>query len=153
MYNRWNTLGNLDQLRNEIDQIFHSFSSPVLNQKKLAFLPGYSARNYPLMNLSENNDHFFVEALAPGIDPEKLNISITGNVLTLSGEKMRITEDIKPESFHRSERASGKFVRTIELPSNVKQDNIDAQYKNGVLYITLPKVEEAKTKLIQVRVN
>jgi HSP20 family protein len=151
---RGELFGNMDQLRQEIDQIFSSFLYPTERaNRRLAFLPGYSARQYPLINMSEDKDYYYVESLAPGIDPDKLNISITGNVLTLSGEKMKLSEDIKAEAFHRSERAAGRFVRTIELPSDVDREKIDANYKNGVLNITLPKTEEAKPKEIQVKVH
>ncbi len=152
MFTRWNLSDDMDLLQREINQIFSGFTNPENRFRRLAFLPGSGARQYPLTNMGEDKDNYYLEAIAPGIDPEKLNISITGAVLTLSGEKMRISENIKPEAYHRSERAAGRFIRTIELPSNVKRDTINAEYKNGVLYLTLPKVEEDKPKEIQVKV-
>ena len=74
------------------------------------------------------------------------------NRLTLSGEKSRTPGEIKPEAFHRNERASGKFVRTIDLPVEVDEARIQAEYKNGLLMITLPKAEKARPKQINVRV-
>ena len=104
------------------------------------------------MNLYEEKDKIRVEALTPGIDPETLNVDIMHNRLTLSGEKIRITSDVKPEAFHRSERASGRFVRTVELPVEVDEQGIRAEYKNGVLLVALPKAEKAKPKQINVEV-
>lgn len=154
MMARWNRVNDMDQLRREIDQVFNAFFTPTERvSHRLAFLPGYAARQYPLINLREERDNYHVEALAPGIDPEKINISITGNVLTLSGEKMKISEQIEPQAFHRSERAAGRFVRAVELPTDVNRDRVEAEYKNGILFIHLPKAEEAKPKEIHVRIE
>jgi HSP20 family protein len=75
------------------------------------------------------------------------------NDLTISGEKKRLPNDIKPEMFHREERATGKFVRTITLPVEIEDDKIIAEYKNGLILITMPKSEKAKPKMIQVQVS
>ncbi|MDX9752477.1 MAG: Hsp20/alpha crystallin family protein [bacterium] len=154
MVTRWNLFDEMDQLRREMDQIFHSFMTPAERSfRRSAFLPGYGARQYPLINLSEDKDTYHVEALAPGIDPDNLTISITGNVLTLSGEKIKSADNIKPEAFHRSERAAGRFVRTIELPMTIDRDQVQANYKQGILTISLPKKEEAKPKQIEIKVQ
>jgi HSP20 family protein len=105
-----------------------------------------------LMNVHEDRDHVYVEALAPGVDAESLNLTVVRNTMTISGEKRRIAGDVKSEAFHRSERSTGKFVRSIELPVEVNEDNITAEYKNGLLMITLPKAEKARPKQISVSV-
>jgi HSP20 family protein len=74
------------------------------------------------------------------------------NRLTLSGEKTRVAE-VKQEAFHRSERSSGKFVRTFDLPVEVDDERIHAEYKNGLLIITLPKAEKAKPRQVNVKVS
>jgi HSP20 family protein len=79
--------------------------------------------------------------------------SAVRNDLTISGEKKRLPGDIKPEMFHREERATGKFVRTITLPVEIDGDKISAEYKNGLILITMPKSEKAKPKQIQVQVS
>ena len=118
-----------------------------------AFLPGRLARAYPLINLHGDKDNLYVEAVAPGIDPESLNLTVVRNDLTISGEKKRLPGDIKPEMFHREERATGKFVRTITLPVEIDADKISAEYKNGLILITMPKSEKAKPRQIQVQVS
>lgn len=144
----------VDQLHNEIDRMFQTFFRPQeSNRSRCVFLPGMSARAYPMINLYDDANNYYVEALAPGIDPEKLEVSITGNVLTLSGEKVAPNGGIKPEAFHRNERSAGRFVRTVELPKAVETKTIRAEYKNGVLLITLPKAEEARPKAIEVKVS
>ena len=74
------------------------------------------------------------------------------NRLTVTGEKSRIEGEVKPEAFHRSERVSGKFVRSIELPMEVDDTAVQAEYKNGLLLVTLPKAAKAKPKQITVNV-
>ena len=93
----------------------------------------------------------YVEALAPGLDPGTLDLAVTGNILTISGEKRRHPENITPEAFHRSERAAGKFVRILELPVEVDVDQVKAEHKQGLLMVTLPKAA-AKPKQINVQV-
>ncbi len=149
---QWNPFDEMEMLRREVDKAFEGFVARQEPARRGAFLPGSSPRRYPLVNLFEEQDKIYLEALTPGIDPESLNVDIVHNRLTLSGEKIRITADVKPEAFHRSERASGKFVRTVELPVEVDEQGIRAEYKNGILLVTLPKAEKAKPKQINVKV-
>ena len=149
---QWNPFEEMEALRREIDQAFEGYGVRQDPSRRVAFLPGSSPRRYPLVNLFEEKDKIYLEALTPGIDPQSLNVQIMHNRLTLSGEKIRITPDVKPEAFHRSERASGKFVRTIDLPVEVDESAIRAEYKNGVLVVTLPKAEKAKPKQISISI-
>jgi len=103
--------------------------------------------------LAQDRDHVYIEALAPGLDPNAIDLSVVRNVLTISGEKRRHAEDIKPEAFHRNERAAGKFIRTIELPVEVNADQVKAEYKHGILMVTLPIAEAAKPKQISIHVG
>jgi HSP20 family protein len=148
----WNPWQGLDVLRREVDRAFDDFGFRTEPAFRSAFLPGRAARRYPLVNVHEDRDHVYVEALAPGVDATSLNLTVVRNTLTISGEKRRITGDVKSEAFHRSERSTGKFVRSIELPVEVNEDEIKADYKNGLLLITLPKAEKARPKQISVNV-
>ena len=150
MATTWNPM---EALRRDIDRAFHNADSSNEPFFRTAFLPGRAARRYPLINLAEDRDHVYIEALAPGVDPATIDLSVIRNVLTISGEKRRHPEDIKPEAFHRSERAAGKFVRTIKLPVEVDADQVTAQYKHGILMVTLPKAASAKPKQISVSVS
>lgn len=150
MATTWNPM---EALRRDIDRAFNH--AGVSNEPlfRTAFLPGRAARRYPLINLAEDRDHVYIEALAPGVDPATIDLSVMRNVMTISGEKRRHAEDIKPEAFHRSERAAGKFVRTIELPVEVDANQVTAQYKHGILMVTLPKTTADRPKQISVSVS
>lgn len=149
----WDPFEDMDTLRREVDRAFEDFGLRTEPLSRVAFLPGRGPRRYPLINLHEDKDNLYVEALAPGIDTNSLNLTVVRNKLTISGEKWHAPEDVKPEAFHRSERAAGKFVRTIELPVEVDEGNVNAEYQEGLLVVTLPKAEKAKPKQISVKVG
>ena len=138
-------------LRREVDRAFQSVG---LDRAMLrnAFLPGRAARSYPLVNVSETPETVVVEALAPGLNPESLEITVKGDTITLAGEKPPVNPDVKPEFVHRSERASARFVRTLQLPAEVTDKGVSAEYRAGVLVVTLPKAESAKPRKIAVSV-
>jgi HSP20 family protein len=147
----WNPFADMEALRQEIDRAFQDFAPRQVPSRRVAFLPGREPRHYPLINLLEDKDNIYVEALTPGVDPQSMNVTAMQNRLTLSGEKIGIG-NIEPQAFHRNERASGKFVRTIDLPAEINEAQIQAEYKNGLLVVTLPKAEKAKPKQIGVKV-
>jgi HSP20 family protein len=149
----WGGFDDFDLLRQEIDRAFERAGPQLPSQFRSAFLPGRAAREYPLINLYEDPETVWVEALAPGADPGAFNITVVGNMLTLSGEKPRVAGDVKPEAFHREERAAGKFTRNVQLPVDMDDSKVKGEYKNGLLLITLPKSERAKPKQISVQVG
>ncbi len=147
----WGTLNGMDALRREIDRAFEDFglrTSPF----RTAFLPGRTGRRYPLVNVYEDKDALYAEALTPGVNPESLNVSVVRNTLTVSGEKQATVNGVKAEAFHRNERGAGQFTRTVELPLEVDPSGVVANYNDGILRITLPKAEEAKPQQISVNV-
>ena len=150
---QWNPFVEMESLRRDIDRAFEEFGIAQGPANRVAFLPGRGPRRYPLINLSEDKENLYIEALTPGVDPQSLDVSVLRSRLTVSGEKIRIPADVKPEAFHRSERSSGKFVRTFDLPVEVSDEKIQAQYKNGLLVITLPKAEKAKPRQVAVKVG
>ncbi|HSB68016.1 MAG TPA: Hsp20/alpha crystallin family protein [Candidatus Methylomirabilis sp.] len=148
----WDPFAGLDALRREIDRTFDTFGSERWPQGgRVAFLPGRAARQYPLVNLSEDEGHLYVEALAPGVDPKTLDVSVLQGTLTIKGEKPGLAQ-VSAEAFHRNERAAGRFVRTIDLPTDVEASRVHADYRNGLLLVTLPKSEAAKPKQVPISV-
>jgi HSP20 family protein len=148
--NPWQTL---EALRRELDRVFDETGTRNEPFFRTAFLPGRAGRRYPLTNLYEDEDMLYLEALAPGVDPATLDLKVVDNTLSIVGEKRRVAGDVKSEAFHRSERATGKFVRHLQLPVEVDENKIRADYKDGLLIVTLPKAEKAKPKQIAVQVG
>ena len=148
-------LEDMDRMRREIDRILGEdrLSAWTFPFSRISFLPGRASRAYPLLNISEDDENIYVDALAPGLDPATMNISVTGDQLVISGEKRTLPKDTKPECVHRSERSAGQFARSLSLPSAVVAEKVEANYKNGVLRLTLPKSEAARPKQIEVKVS
>lgn len=149
----WDPFREMEALRREVERAFEDFGQGRPSMWRSAFLPGVSARSYPLINVAEDRDNVYIEALAPGLDPQSLEVSVQDSTLRVAGEKTPIKADIKPEAYHRAERGAGRFVRTLTLPTAIDADKVKAEYKNGLLLLTLPKHEKAKPKQISVAVN
>ena len=107
---------------------------------------------WPPVDVIDTPETIQVKAEVPGIDPRNIEISIVGNLLTISGEKSTEKEE-KGKTWHRRERSIGKFQRAITLPMRVDPKHVEAIDETGVLTITLPKVEQEKAKHIPVKVK
>lgn len=154
--NYWshNLIDEMERIRTAFDRILGEERMPVWNFpfSRISFLPSLGIRSYPLMNIGEDNANIYVDALAPGIAPDSISVSVTGDQLTISGQKIPLPEDVKPEDIHRSERSAGQFIRSISLNATVERDRVQANYKDGVLRVVLPKSPEARPRQIQVSV-
>ncbi len=104
----------------------------------------------PALDVVEDDNTVTIRADVPGLEPKDIDISVSGQTLTLKGEKTEETED-EGKNYHRSERRYGAFVRTIPLPTNVDTEKIKAECSKGVLKITLPKIESEKPKRIPIK--
>lgn len=144
----WDPFAEFERLRREFERTASELG--LRPGSRLAFLPGRAARQYPLINLYDDGENLQIEALAPGLDPSKIDITVVGNRLTISGEKEG-PPNIPLERMHRAERAAGRFVRTIDLPVDVDADRVEAVYKNGLLCLTLPRSPAARPRRIQIR--
>lgn len=110
----------------------------------------HPAPSFPAMNIWANEEGQIITAEIPGVEPDELEVAVTGDVLTLSG--CRKPEEIGDEkTFHRRERGCGNFKRSIQLPYPVQGDKIEATFRNGVLKITLPRAEQDKPRKITVK--
>jgi len=145
----WDPFVELERLRQEFDRAAGR-SGSGRSPGRFAFLPGRAARQYPLVNVADDGENFYVEALAPGVDPDQLEITVVQNRLTIAGEKQGAGE-VAAERVHRVERAAGRFLRTVDLPVEVEADRVEAQYKNGLLKLTLPRAAASRPRRVTVQ--
>lgn len=134
----------IERMRREFARLFDDYAT------SLSWEPTTGV--FPLTNITEDKDHFYVRAELPGIKAKDIEISLTGNTLSLSGERKIATENEKVK-YHRRERESGTFRRAIKLPVAIDTDKVTAQCTDGVLTVVLPKAEEAKPKQIPIKAS
>jgi HSP20 family protein len=106
----------------------------------------------PAVDFSETKDTYIIKAELPGLKKEDVKVTLNNNVLTITGEKKSEYEK-KEGNYHRIERSFGMFERSVSIPGAFKSDAIEAKYTDGLLTLTLPKTEEAKQKVIDVKVK
>jgi HSP20 family protein len=114
--------------------------------------PDNSLSIYPLVDIEETENDFRILAEIPGVDKGDIKINVENNILSFSGEK-KMDKETKDENYCRFERQFGKFHRRFEFPVPVNWEKIVAEYKNGILSIQIPKSEDAKPKLIDIKVE
>ncbi len=107
---------------------------------------------FPLTNLTEDSDNYYVRAELPGVKADDLNISVTGNSLSITGERKIPPED-ENAKYHRSEREAGKFSRMMNLPGQIDTARVEAGTADGILTVVLPKSESAKPKQITIKAS
>lgn len=106
----------------------------------------------PALDVYEEKDDVVVKAELPGLSRENIEVQVADNVLTIKGEKKK-DEEVKEEEYYRCERSFGAFSRSVQLPAEVKPDQVKATFKNGILEVRLPKTEEARRKAITVKID
>ena len=104
----------------------------------------------PPLDVAETDEAIIVDVEVPGIDPATLDISVTGDVLTIRGEKHDETGQ-EGHNYHRVERRYGSFTRSLTLPASVEADKVEAKARSGVLSIRLPKKESARARKVEIR--
>lgn len=107
------------------------------------------AERFPAMNLWTSEDGAVLAAEIPGVDPKDVEVSVVGNVVTVSGER-KADASVPADSYHRREREAGKFTRSVRLPYEVESDKVQARYEFGTLRITLPRKEASKPRRITI---
>jgi len=138
-----NPFGDFDNLRREMLRVFGAVAG---NDSTSDF----SAGVFPPLNVTQDDNNFYVRTEVPGVKAADLSITALRNRLTIAG-KREIPKESAQVSYHRKERAEGEFSRTVTLPGEVVADKVEARYLDGVLTLTLPKAEEAKPRQITVK--
>jgi len=145
----WSPFHQLSRLRNEIDRFFGSPLEEFLSPTTTSLFEGWA----PSVDLYEDKDKFVVRAELPGMKKEDIEVTASGDTITISGEKKREEEFKEGKDTYRAERFFGRFERVITVPAAMDTSKIQAHYQDGVLSLTVPKAEEAKRKQIEVKVS
>jgi len=138
----------ITEFQREMDELFASFFGTMAPASERFFGTGFA----PEFDISETDTEVILKADLPGVDPKDVEISLTGDTVTIRGEKKEEKEE-KSESVHRVERRYGSFCRAFTLPSDVQEDKVEAAYKNGVLTVKMPKTERSRRKTIRIDVH
>ena len=138
------TLEQLERMRRQMD-----FLTEGLTRRLSGDLP---AGVFPLMNVTEDKDNYYVRAELPGLKGEDLDISVTGDTLSISGERTLVGEDENAQ-YHRRERDAGRFSRIVSMPGEINTGKVEANCSDGILTVVLPKAEEAKPRQIAVKTS
>jgi len=133
-------------IHNEIDNLLHDFFGGPIHTGPLV------GEWLPAADITETEDRIFVKAELPGIEEKDINLSICGNLLAIRGEKKHMKEE-KDENHYLGDRYYGSFRRTFQLPADIDQGKAEASFDKSVLKISVPKVEEAKRKKIEINVK
>ncbi len=142
---RWQPFDDLVSLRDVMDHLFEdSFVRP-----RWGWVAPMRAANLAI-DMYETNDQVVVKAALPGIKPEEIEITITGNTLTISGESKEESQ-VNEKDYIRKEQRYGSFTRSVTLPNGLKADKADATFENGVLTLQVPKSEQVKPKTIKIK--
>jgi HSP20 family protein len=150
---KWNPSKDLLNIEREFNRMFSSFNRRFGFGDSDSEIAEYENAIWsPLTDISEDEDNFVLKLDLPGIKKEDVKINYENGQLSISGERKQESEK-KSSKFHRVERSYGKYYRSFTLPSKIKEDKIDAEFKDGQLSITVPKSEEAKPKQIEVKIK
>jgi HSP20 family protein len=145
MYRRYqipNIWQEMDQLQREMNRLFDSTSRGHL----------FNSPSYPAINIWTNADGQLITAEMPGVKPDDITIDVTGDALSISGER-KLDEVVKDAIYHRRERNYGSFSRTVQLPFMVDTNKVEARFDKGVLMINLPRAEADKPRKIEIKIG
>ncbi len=144
---RWSPYRSLAHLDRELENFFEDFGFPIWRRN-----PGENEERewLPAIDLSETKDSYLLKAELPGVSKDDVKVTLTEDLLTISGEK-KVEKESKEHDVHRSERVYGAFTRSFRLPGPVAGDKVHAEYHDGVLTLTIPKTESARPREIQIQ--
>jgi len=140
--NNWSPFEELNRMRREMERLTDGITR--------GYARGSHAGVFPLMNLTEDKDSYYIRAELPGVKTGDIDLSVTGDSISISGER-KIADEVKDAKYHRRERESGRFNRILNLPGQVDVGKVDAKSEDGVLTIKLPKSEAAKPRQITIK--
>ncbi|MFB2938640.1 Hsp20/alpha crystallin family protein [Aerosakkonemataceae cyanobacterium BLCC-F154] len=140
---RWSPFSEVETLRRQLDRMFDDFAGITTTENAIW---------KPAVELQDNGDNLTLKAEIPGVEAKDLDISVLRDAVVLRGEH-RYENKTENKGFFRSEFRYGKFERVVGLPVAVQNDRVEAHFANGILTLTLPKVEEAKNRVFKVNLG
>ena len=147
---KFNPIRDLINFEREINKMFNEFDN--LFGLRLRDVEDQNLVWMPSTDIAEHDDRYEIKMDFPGLTKEDVKISYNDGQLTISGER-KFESDNKDVKYHRIERSYGKFFRSFSVPNKIKEDKIEANFKDGLLTIILPKAEEAKPKEIEIKIS
>ncbi|MEG5037527.1 MULTISPECIES: Hsp20/alpha crystallin family protein [unclassified Microcoleus] len=136
----WQPFTEIETIRQQLDKVFDQRATTKDNSQ---------ATWVPAVEFADAGDNFVLKAQLPGIDPKDIDVQVTREAISISGERRYENTDEKP-GYVRSEFRYGKFHRTLPLPAHIENDSVQAEYKDGILTLTLPKVTKARNKVVKI---
>ncbi|MBN2055304.1 Hsp20/alpha crystallin family protein [bacterium] len=144
---RWNPFREFETLQDRMNRVFNDALVTGRGEENL-----FEGKWLPAVDVYEDEDQIRLMVEIPGIPKEDIDIQLHDNVLTIKGER-KFDKEEKRDNYHRIERGFGTFSRSFTIPNDVQRDKVAANYKDGVLTLTLPKAEETKPKQISITVD
>jgi HSP20 family protein len=136
----WQPFREIETIRQQLDKVF---------DQRAAARDNSEAAWMPALELVDAGDNFVLKAQLPGIDPKDVDVQVTREAISISGERHYENTEEK-SGYVRSEFRYGKFHRVLPLPAHIQNDSVQAEYKDGILMLTLPKVAEARNKVVKI---
>jgi HSP20 family protein len=146
---RWDPFKDLEEISERFNRLFGRMTPARRESGREALTVADWA---PTVDISEDEKEYLIKAEIPEVDKKDVKVTLQEGVLTIQGERKQEKEE-KGRKFHRIERSYGTFVRSFTLPEEVAEDKLKAEFKDGMLFVHLPKSERAKPKAIEVKVD
>jgi HSP20 family protein len=143
---QWSPAPQFRTLRSEMDRLFDDFFGLTPAKRE-----GAVSLWAPAVDVREDANNYYVEAALPGMKKEEISLELENNVLSIKGERKFERKEDK-QNYHFMERSYGSFYRSFSLPKNIDAEKISAEYKEGVLNVTLPKKPEVKPKKVEIKI-
>lgn len=143
---RWQPFREMQEVQREMNRLFEDMLTPSTRGNSL------SAAFSPAAELEETEDTYQLKLEVPGMEPGDIDIEVTAEVVFIKGERKTETKE-ESDGMTRTEFRYGQFQRVIPLPGRINNQNVAAEYKNGILHLELPKAEEEKNRVVKVSVN
>jgi HSP20 family protein len=144
---RWDPFRELEDMSDRLNRVFGRYPLARETDKNAMLAFDWS----PTADIIENTEEFVIKAEIPGVNKEDVKVSIEDGVVSIQGERKQEKEE-KDKKFHRVERSYGSFMRSFSLPTNVDEAKVQAQFKDGLLTVRIPKAPNAKPKSVDVKV-